>query len=155
VNTDPLEGEPIREPKADSLERDKSRGFDHENKTYNGRDLSYGLMDTPPKNKELIYVKKPDGTFVFSPRPKLDLHQRGGLTFPHSMLAGGKSVIGAGECQTDADGKISHADNFSGHYQPKEEHLQATKNNMEGKGLAASGAKFEVKNAAGEVIKTL
>jgi hypothetical protein len=71
------------------------------------------------------------------------------------MLAGGESVIGAGECQSDAEGKISQADNFSGHYQPKEEHLQATKKNMEEQGLAAAGGKFEVKNAAGEVVKVL
>jgi hypothetical protein len=150
-----LPAEPLREPKPESLERDKERGFDHEKKTHNGKDVGWALLDKPPKNRELIYVKKPDGSFVFSPRPKQDLNQRRGLTLPHSMLAGGGKVIGAGECQSDADGKISQADNFSGHYQPKEEHLEATKKNMEGQGLSAAKPKFEVKNAAGEVTKVL
>ena len=146
---------PQREPKPESLERDKERGFDHKDKTYNGKDVSWALMDAPPKGKELIYVKKTDGTFVFSPRPQRDLNQRRGLTLPHSMLGDGGPVVGAGECQSDADGKISQADNFSGHYQPKEENVQATKENMEKQGLSSAGAKFEVKDAAGAVVKVL
>jgi hypothetical protein len=145
----------LREAKESSLQRDRERGWDHENQTHNGVDVSWALMDEPPKSKELIYVKKPDHSFVFSPRPKTDLNQRGGTTLPHSMLAGGGKVIGAGECVSDADGKIAHADNFSGHYQPKEENLQQTKKNMEEKGLAADKARFEVKNAAGDVVKVL
>lgn len=145
----------MREAKASSLERDKERGWDHETKTRNGKDVSWALMDSPPKGQELIYVKKPDHTFVFSPRPKTDLNQRGGTTLPHSMLAGGGKVIGAGECVSDDAGNIVHADNFSGHYQPKEENLQQTKKNMEAQGLAAPDAKFEVKNAAGTVLKVL
>jgi len=147
--------EPLRDPKEDSIKRDKDNGWDHEKKTHNEKDVSWALMDKPPKDKELIYVKKPDGSFVFSPRPKRDLNQRAGLTLPHSVLADGKPVIGAGECQSDADGKISQADNFSGHYQPKEENLEATKKNMEEQGLAASDSKFEVKDAAGSVVKVL
>jgi hypothetical protein len=155
-NMDPAPpGPPQRDPKPDSLQRDKERGFDHEKKTYNGNDVSWGLMDSPPKDKELIYVKKPDGSLVFSPRPQRDLNQRRGLTLPHSMLGEGGPVIGAGECKSDDQGKISQADNFSGHYQPKEEHLSETKKNMEEKGLASADAKFEVKDAAGEVVKVL
>lgn len=145
----------MREAKPSSLERDRQRGWDHEKKTRNGKDVSWALMDAPPRNKELIYVKKPDHSFVFSPRPKADLNQRGGTTLPHSMLAGGGKVIGAGECVSDDSGKIAHADNFSGHYQPKEENMQQTKKNMEEQGLAASGARFEVKDASGAVVKVL
>ena len=145
----------LREPKESSIKRDKERGWDHENKTRNGADVSWALMESPPKNSELIYVKKEDHSFVSSPRPKTDLNQRGGTTLPHSMLAGGGKVIGAGECVSDGDGKVAHADNFSGHYQPKEENMRETKKNMEENGLAAPDAKFEVKNAAGEVVKVL
>lgn len=145
-----------REPKEDSMERDKRRGWDHEAGTYQGRDMSWAMMDTPPRGKELIYVKKADETFVFSPRPKNDVNQRrGGLTLPHSMLGKGESVIGAGECETDAEGKIERADNFSGHYQPGEKNLEETKKNMEGKGLSSESATFEVFDKSGEVIKTL
>ena len=151
-----VEGEPsLRKPKESSLQRDKERGWDHEKKTRNGKDVSWALMDSPPKKQELIYVKKADGSFVFSPRPKTDLNQRGGTTLPHSMLGGGGNVIGAGECVSDEDGKIAQADNFSGHYQPKEGNLQDTKKNMEDKGLAAENAKFEVKDASGAVVKVL
>lgn len=145
----------MREAKPESLQRDKDRGWDHEKKTRHGKSVEWALMPTPPKGKELIYVKKPDHTFVFSPRPKLDLNQRGGTTLPHSMLAGGGKVIGAGECVSDESGQIVHADNFSGHYQPKEENLQQTKKNMEDQGLAAPNSRFEVKDSTGAVVKLL
>lgn len=145
----------MRECKPDSLERDKQRGWNHEESTYQGRDMSALMFSEAPRNRELIYVKKADHSFVFSPRPKRDLNQRRGLTLPHSMLAKGEKVIGAGECETDENGQIKQADNFSGHYQPKEKNMAETKKNMESKGMAAPGGAFEVKDAAGAVVKNL
>jgi hypothetical protein len=146
-----------RPPKESSIERDKERGFDHQAGTQNGVSKQHAMWDTPTaKNAELIYVKAADGKFTFSPRPKTDLNQRGGgSTLPHSMLGKGEPVIGAGECETDSEGKIKRADNFSGHYQPNEKNLKKTKENMEKQGLAAQGAKFQVFDKSGQVIKGL
>ncbi|WNG51565.1 hypothetical protein F0U60_51110 [Archangium minus] len=156
-NTDDFKEEDLRQPKADSIERDKRHGYDHKNGTKDGKSVSYALWDTPPTNKELVYVKKADHTFVFSPRPKNDLNQRnrGRATLPHSMLGAGEAVIGAGECETNEEGKITRADNFSGHYQPNEKNLKETKKNFEQQGHAAGGAKYEVFDRTGKVIKSL
>jgi hypothetical protein len=140
------------------MERDKKHGWDHEAGTKDGKDVSYAIFDKPAKNKKQIYVKLPDGSFRFSPREDVNpaaRRRRGRTTLPHSMLGKGRKVIGAGECETNQDGKIIRADNFSGHYQPNEENLQETKDNMEKQGLANENAKFEVFDKSGKVIKKL
>lgn len=153
---DEFTDEDLRQPKPESIERDKRNGWDHEKGTRDGKDVSYALFSTPPKSKELVYVKKKDHTFVFSPRPKNDLNQRTRrTTLPHSMLGAGEAVIGAGECETDENGTIKRADNFSGHYQPNEKNLKETKKNFEDQGLGGKGATYEVFDKTGKVIKTL
>lgn len=145
-----------RPPKPDSIERDERNGYDHEAGTLDGNSVQHALWDAPTaRNAELIYTKSSDGKFTFSPRPKG--RGRGGrrATLPHSMLGKGQPVIGAGECETDAEGKIKRADNFSGHYQPNEKNLKKTKENFEKQGLAAGGAKFQVFDKSGKVIKEL
>jgi len=146
----------MREPKADSIERDKRNGWDHEACTKDGRDMSHAIFDGPVKDRKLIYVKLPDGSFKFSPRPDPDpLARRRPTTLPHSMLGKGGKVIGAGECETDENGAITRADNFSGHYQPPEKNLKETKKNMEEQGLSAEGAKFDVVDRSGKIVGQL
>ncbi|KMK69025.1 hypothetical protein [Puniceibacterium sp. IMCC21224] len=163
-----------REPKEDSLVRDEKNGWNHEESTLNGRSQAHALFKvnapypedatnfwyTPlkklPKNAELVYTKDAEGNFTFSPRPKNDVNQRRGTrTLPHSMLGKAQPVIGAGECETDDQGKIARADNFSGHYQPGEKNLKETKDNFEEKGMASDGTKYEVFDKSAKVIKTL
>jgi len=147
----------MREPKEESIERDKKNGWDHEKCTKDGKDMSHQIFDAPVKGQKLIYVKLPDGSFKFSPRPEPNPLARGPrpTTLPHSMLGKAGKVIGAGECETDADGKIVHADNFSGHYQPGEKNLEETKKNMEKQNMAKEGTKFNVLDKAGKVIKQI
>jgi hypothetical protein len=131
----------MREPKPDSIERDEKNGWDHKEQSLNGASKSALVFDTPPKNQDLIYVKMADGSFRFSPRPQPNpLATRRVLTLPHSVVAQGEKVIGAGECSTDSAGKIKEANNQSGHYQPKEINLEETKKNMEEQGLSTPDA---------------
>lgn len=133
----------LRSPKEDSVKRDKERGWDHEKQSLNGESKSSLVFDKAPKGRELIYVKMADGSFRFSPRPTPNpLVTRRILTLPHSVVAQGQKVIGAGECVTNAEGKIAEADNQSGHYQPKEINLEETKKNMEEQGLSTPDATF-------------
>src|SRR5207249_497021 len=119
----------MRDAKKESIERDKKKGWDHEKGTKDGIDKSRLIFDSPVKKQKLIYAKLADGSFKFSPRPDPNPLARGPrpLTLPHSMLGKGGKVIGAGECETDENGKITRADNFSGHYQPGEKNLKETK----------------------------
>jgi hypothetical protein len=135
----------MKEVKPKSKEKDKKRGYDTAKGTKDGKDVSYSIFDKPPKNRKLIYVKKPDGSFKFSPRPDPVPGKRTPPTLPHSMLGGGDKVIGAGECETDGNGKITKADNQSGHYQPGEKNLKETKKNMEKQGLSTPETKWEKK----------
>jgi hypothetical protein len=154
--SDEFTDEDLRKPKPESIERDERNGWDHKNAKRDGKDVSHALFPHPLKNRELVYVKKKDHSFVFSPRPKNDLNQRGRrTTLPHSMLGAGEEVIGAGECETDGEGKVKRADNFSGHYQPNEKNLKETKKNLEEQGLAGEGASYQVFDKSGKVIKTL
>lgn len=146
----------LRKPKEESVVRDKKRGFDAEKGTKDGKDMSWQMWEKPPKGQNLIYVKLKDGTFRFAPRPKPNpLARTRGITLPHTMLGKGDEVIGAGECETDGNGKITRANNFSGHYQPNEANLKLTKDNMEKQGLSGMGTGFEVFDRSGQVIKTL
>jgi hypothetical protein len=146
----------LRQPKIESIERDKRKGWDHENCLKDGKDVSWAIFNQPVKERKLIYVKLPDGSFRFSPRPDANpLARRRQLTLPHTMLSKAGKVIGAGECETDKNGKITRADNFSGHYQPGEQNLIATKQNMENQGLSSDQARFEVVDRSGAVTKAV
>jgi hypothetical protein len=138
------EREPQVDCKRDQLKMDKEKGgFDHERGTRWKKDVTKEIWEedsgrivddkgNPVVNRKLIYVKLPDGTFRFSP----DRDPKTGRRLPHSMLGKGKSVIGAGECEVDDKGRITEVNNMSGHYQPREKNLGATKKNMESRGLA-------------------
>lgn len=146
----------MREVKPDCIERDERNGWDYEKSTYFGEDVKWAFFDQPVKSKKLIYVKLPDGSFRFSPRPDRNpLVRRRGRTLPHSMLGKGDKVIGAGECETDKNGKIASANNHSGHYQPEEKNAKETNKNMKDKGLVSDDFSFGSVDTSGKVIKLL
>ncbi|HHC24188.1 MAG TPA: hypothetical protein ENK58_02055 [Desulfobacterales bacterium] len=149
----------MREPKQRSLKKDKKRGYDPEKCQYKGKDLSHKIFDTPLRNQELIYVKLEDHTFKFALRPKERVPNKPGQrridTLPHSMLARGKRIIGAGECETDENGKIIEINNHSGHYQPDEDNLRETKENMMSQELTRSAVKWKVFDKTGKLIKEI
>lgn len=147
----------MREVKPDCIKRDKRKGWDYEKCTEKGKDVKWAFLDQPAKSKKLIYVKLPDGSFKFSPRPDQNpLSRRRPRTLPHSMLAKGDKVIGAGECETDKNGKIISANNHSGHYQPEEKNAKETNKNMKDKGLVSDDFNFgKFDTSSGKVIKLL
>lgn len=140
-------------------QRDKTRGYDLENCKHRGKDKAHLIVEKPyTKHYPWIYVKLEDHSFRFALRPPDGLNlpgQRRVETIPHSMLARGQPVIGAGECETDETGQIVRINNFSGHYQPGEKNLRETKSNMEQQGLSIKSATWELFNEHGQVIKRL
>ncbi|HBL10692.1 MAG TPA: hypothetical protein DD379_04670 [Cyanobacteria bacterium UBA11162] len=161
-NDEEFSQEDLRILSEESRERDERNGYDLENCTYRGKDQTHQIVEEPyKKHYPWSYVKLEDGSFRFSPRltsrqPNLP-NQRIGMTLPHSMLARGKPVIGAGECETDENGKVISIDNFSGHYKPGEKNLKETKKNMESKGLSTPLTQWILRrfDGKGNVIKEL
>ena len=147
-------------PKEESIERDRKNGYDHKSGKHDGKDVtSYQVFDTPPKKSELIYVIKKDGTAAFAPRPtnrSAAFARQRGRTLPHSMLAQGEPVLGAGECTTDDNGKVDSINNQSGHYQPGETQLKQTKKIMDQGGLTTEKtqwSKWDAKANANTPVK--
>lgn len=152
--------EELRILSEETRNKDEKNGYDLKNCTYRGRDQTHRIVEEPyKKHYPWIYVKLEDGSFRFSLRPTSRQpnlpNQRVGHTLPHSMLARGNSVIGAGECETDENGKVIAIDNWSGHYKPGEKNLKETKKNMEDKGLSTTSTKWMLRNEEGKVVKEL
>lgn len=63
-------------------------------------------------------------------------HLRG--KFQHSSFLGGSAVLGAGEIQTDGEGRIVELSSKSGHYKPSKEQILNTLKCLEDKGVDLS-----------------
>jgi hypothetical protein len=159
-NTKEFSKEDLRILSEETRKKDEKNGYDLENCTYKGIEQANKIVEEPyKKHYPWIYVKLEDGSFRFSVRPtsrKPNLpNQRAGNTLPHSVIARGKPVIGAGECETDENGKVISIDNWSGHYKPGEKNLKETKKNMENKGLSITSTKWMLRDEGGKVVKEL
>jgi hypothetical protein len=81
------------------------------------------------------FDNRPNAIYVMDTRGNLyvSLEQEAGR-FHHSSLGQGKPVAGAGEIKVN-DGVIQHIDRNSGHYRPREEHLDQTVAELRHQGL--------------------
>jgi|JI10StandDraft_1071094.scaffolds.fasta_scaffold522711_2 hypothetical protein len=140
----------LRKLDDETIKKDiNNRGYDLENCKIRGVDASYLILtekDFYPRQKLWIYVKLEDHSFLFSKRPeerqpKL-AGQRTGKTLSHSLLARGKPVIGAGECETDENNKIIRVNNQSGHYKPLFKNLRESIKNMKEKDLVTEKTEY-------------
>ena len=77
-------------------------------------------------SEETIFSGKGWAIFVIDPKRQFyaGTHEIG--RFHHSSFLGGSAILGAGEMQTDANGRLIALSNKSGHYQPSREQLLNT-----------------------------
>lgn len=147
-NKDEFSINDLRKLDEETIIKDIKRGYDLENCKIKGKDESHQIQDKKPFKKKmpLIYVKLEDHSFRFSMRPydrQPNIpNQRIGYTLSHSLLAKGKPVIGAGECDTDDNGNIILVNNKSGHYKPLIKNLRESMKNMKKQGLVVENTEY-------------
>ena len=79
-----------------------------------------------------LYVMSPDGKIFVHPAD---------FTTRHSGLIAGAPVAGAGH-MTVIEGQVTYLDNFSGHYQPKAEHLEQVISELRSQNVDLSKTEF-------------
>lgn len=93
---------------------------------------SPGFLELCADVENLIYVIRLDGSMFVAP------HYYGGTPIRHSVPAGGKAVLAAGELEAALDGSerwILNLNRESGHYRPGSEMLDEIAERLQGGGF--------------------